>query len=225
MIPTMCGRFTRASPKQAIVDGFQIREFWETPDDMVWDPRYSIAPTQNVASITQGRKLGWFRWGLIPKWAKDKSIVNRLINGRSETAAEKPSFRDAFKKRRCLVVADGFYEWQKTNAGKQPYFITMADELPFAFAGLWETWNDSGGDDIHTCTILTTEANEMMKPIHDRMPAILDGDDYDEWLAGDDVHHLLKPFLPELMASRPASRFVNSPKNDTPERIRGTHGN
>lgn len=222
----MCGRFTQASPKKKIVEGFQIREFSENSDDVLWAPRYNIAPTQPVLAITMsqdtsGRQLRRFKWGLVPSWAKDASIGNKLINARSETAATKPSFREAFKRRRCLIVADGFYEWQKLGSAKQPHYIYMADAEPFAMAGLWERWYDPDGQSLATCTILTTEANDMMRPIHHRMPVILDHGDYDEWLdtkpSSDGVQHLMKPCPSEVMDSRAVSKLVNNPRNDSVE--------
>ena len=158
----MCGRYTLTTSKEKLVEEFDLSgELPELP------PSYNIAPTQDVATILgdgEARRLELMRWGLIPSWADDPGIGSRMINARSETAAEKPSFRAAFKKRRCLIPADGFYEWQKTNGAKQPFHIRLQDERPFALAGLWEIWRDEGGPEVHSCTILTTEANDLLVP-------------------------------------------------------------
>jgi putative SOS response-associated peptidase YedK len=167
----MCGRFTlRASPR-LIAEQFDLFNMPELK------PRYNVAPSQSVAVVRQqpdaeGRELALLKWGLIPAWAADAKIGNRMANAHSETAASKPSFRSAFKRRRCLVVADGFYEWQKVGSKKQPHFIRLRDDRPFGIAGLWERW-DKQGEPIESCTLLTTEPNELMKPIHDRMPVII----------------------------------------------------
>jgi putative SOS response-associated peptidase YedK len=160
------------------------------------------------------------RWGLIPSWAKDAKIGNKLINARGETVAEKPSFRSAFRKRRCLIPADGFYEWKKLDGGKQPHFIHLRDEEPFAFAGLWEHWtNPDDGEVIESCTIVTTEANALMRTLHDRMPVILPPADYDRWLdpATQDVEglkELLRPYSSEEMTAYPISAYVNNPRHE-----------
>ena len=192
-------------------------------------PRYNVAPTQPVVVVrtvstsstnvvSPKRELTFLLWGLIPSWAKDPKIGSSLINARAETVAEKPSFRAAFKRRRCLVLADGFYEWQKLEGKKQPLFIHMADRQPFALAGLWESWHSPDGGIIDTCTILTTSPNELMEPIHNRMPVILEPEDYNTWLIPDDqpdtALHLLRPFLAEKMAAYPVSTWVNSPAHD-----------
>jgi putative SOS response-associated peptidase YedK len=183
-------------------------------------PRYNIAPSQPVGVIVRGQnatkpEFRLMGWGLIPSWAKDPSIGAKLINARSETVTEKPSFRAAFKYRRCLIPADGFYEWKKTQRGaKQPFYFSMADNAVFAFAGLWESWND-----IETCTILTTSANSLLQPIHDRMPVILSSEDYGRWLdpniqGGKVLLDLLRSFPDEPMQAIPVSTRVNSAKND-----------
>jgi putative SOS response-associated peptidase YedK len=163
------------------------------------------------------------RWGLIPSWAKDPAMGAKLINARAETVAEKPSFRSAFRHRRCLVVADGFYEWQKQEGKKQPFYFRLQDGQPFAFAGLWESWKDPNGEVVDSCTILTTEANQLMQPIHDRMPVILASQDYDLWLdptvQSEQLQNLLQPFPSEAMVSYPVSTKVNKPTNDTPELV------
>jgi len=212
----MCGRYTLRTPVETLAEEFGISDpLPEIPT------RYNIAPTQEVAAVLEEdeeRKLEMLRWGLIPSWADDPAVGNRMINARSETAAEKPSFRTAFRKRRCLILADGFYEWQKTNGGKQPYYIRMKNGSPFAFAGLWESWDKYGGE-IRSCTILTTDANEMVREVHHRMPVILPPETYDLWLDPDmwetePLLDLLRPYPDDGMEAYPVSRFVNSPSND-----------
>jgi putative SOS response-associated peptidase YedK len=172
---------------------------------------------------TEERELTFLHWGLIPSWSKDRKIGSRLINARSETVTEKPSFRAAFKRRRCLIPADGFYEWQRQGSRKQPIYIHSHDGAPFALAGLWETWQAADGSVIDSCTILTTEPNELMEPIHNRMPVILEPPDYDTWLhPGDNPNvalHLLRPYASEKMAAYPVSTLVNNPRNDSPDCI------
>jgi len=197
----------------------------ETPNS---EPRYNVAPTQPVAAIRIGsaaetREIVFLRWGLIPHWADDPSIGNRMINARAETVSSKPSFRQAFKKRRCLVVADGFYEWQKVDGKKQPFYIHLKDDQPFGFAGLWERWSGKG-EEIQSCTIITTEPNELMKPIHNRMPVIVQQEDYDRWLNpafedGKALQQVLRRYPTELMAAYPVSTLVNNPRNDVAECI------
>ncbi|MBI1294093.1 hypothetical protein GC175_03930 [bacterium] len=215
----MCGRFAlRASPEQ-------LAELFDLPEAPPAAPRYNIAPTQPVFSVrtnphTGVREATFFTWGLVPSWADDPSIGSRMINARAETVAEKPSFRAAYKYRRCLIPTDSFYEWQKTKEGKQPHLIGMADGAPFAFAGLWEHW-ERNGSVIESCTILTTDANELVSPIHNRMPVILDPADFDEWLSpkiqgGDKLRHLLRPFPKERMKAYPVSTLVNNPRNEDP---------
>ena len=218
----MCGRFTlRASP----VDLSHLFDLAEVPP---LEPRYNIAPTQTVfalrADAAGKRETAQLRWGLVPAWAKDTKIGYKLINARSDSAATKPSFRNAFKKRRCLIATSGFYEWKKTGAKtKQPYYVHCADGAPFAFAGLWEAWQ---GDEkpIESCTILTTDANDLMAPIHNRMPVILDAKDFDRWLdpAVQDpakLQPLLVPYSGSDMTAYPISTFVNSPRNQGPQCI------
>ena len=176
----MCGRFTLRSSPQAVAEAFAL------PDVPELFPHFNIAPSQPVAVVRQqpgadARELTFLRWGLIPAWAADPSIGDRLANARSETAATKPSFRRAFRSRRCLVVADGFYEWQKVNGRKQPYFVGLRGDRPFGLAGLWERW-DKGGEPVESCTILTTDANELMQPIHGRMPVVVPPEPYGLWL-------------------------------------------
>lgn len=212
----MCGRYTLRTPVETLAEEFGITgSLPEIPAS------FNIAPTQEVAAVLEedeNRKLEMLRWGLIPSWADDPAVGNKMINARSETAAEKPSFRTAFRKRRCLILADGFYEWQKSNGGKQPYYIRMEDESPFALAGLWEVW-DKHGEEIRSCTILTTDANEKVGEVHHRMPVILPSETYDLWLDPDmretePLLDLLRPYPEDVMEAYPVSRFVNSPSND-----------
>jgi putative SOS response-associated peptidase YedK len=197
----------------------------ETASPLNVPVRYNVAPTQDVPAVRPakagGRELAMLRWGLIPAWAKDEDIGARLINARGETAAELPSFRAAFRRRRCLVAADGFYEWRKAGKGpKQPFLVELADGRPFAFAGLWERWDKApDGRPLETCTIITTRANELLAPIHDRMPVILPPADYDAWLdvEGTGVEAakaLLRPYPAAAMAAHPVSPRVNNARND-----------
>jgi len=214
----MCGRYTLRTPVDVLAEGFEIEEH---PSSIT--PNYNTAPTQEVASVVEEddkRKLEMFHWGLIPSWAKDPAIGNKMINARAETVSEKPSFRKAFKVRRCLILADGFYEWQKTDNGKQPYHIRMQDGSPFAFAGLWEVW-DKYGEEIRSCTIITTDANDLMSEIHHRMPVILHPEDYSLWLDPDfdekeALTSLLKPYPADAMEAYSVSRRVNKPSNNEP---------
>jgi putative SOS response-associated peptidase YedK len=219
----MCGRFTLNTSAQILAEFFQLAEI---PDIK---PRYNIAPTQAIATVTiapekMQRHFQFMRWGLIPSWAKDVKIGNQMINARSETVAEKPAFRSAIKHRRCLIVADGFYEWQPQGKTKQPYYFQMADSQPFAFAGLWENWESTEGENIASCTIITTAANETVKPVHDRMPVILPEGDWEHWLDpaitnSQQVLPLLKPYDPTAMKGNAVSAIVNNPKIESPECI------
>jgi putative SOS response-associated peptidase YedK len=215
----MCGRFALISSQQEFAGHFLVEDAPELA------PRYNIAPTQPVLAVRVGqtgnREATHFAWGLIPSWAKDLSIGQKLINARSETAAEKPAFRTALRRRRCLLPASGFYEWEKRGAAKQPYFIRMAGGGLCAFAGLWEVWNGPDGETLESCTILTTGPNELLAPIHNRMPVILVPADYDKWLDprqtdSGRVVSLLQPFPAKNMEAYPVSTFVNSPRNDSP---------
>jgi putative SOS response-associated peptidase YedK len=211
----MCGRYTLRTPVDTLAERFEIDD---TPSSIA--ASYNVAPTQGVATVLVEdgkRKLEMLHWGLIPSWADDPSIGNRMINARAETVAEKPSFRKAFRNHRCLVLADGFYEWQKTANGKQPYYIRMEDDSPFAFAGLWESWKN--GSEVRSATIITTDANDVVAPIHNRMPVILHPEDYDLWLDPDfdekePLSTLLNPYPAEAMEAYPVSRRVNSPSNN-----------
>ncbi len=216
----MCGRYTLASPTERLAE-----EFGLDGTSVELAPNYNVAPTQGVAAVLEEggqRRLEVLRWGLIPPWADDPGIGSRMINARSETAPGKPSFRRAFRERRCLIPADGFYEWQRTNGAKQPYYIHMEDGRPFAFAGLWESWSKGEGE-IRTCTILTTGANALVGEVHDRMPVILAHDAYDVWLdpasERDELTGLLAPYPEDEMEAYPVSRFVNSPSNNDPRCI------
>lgn len=219
----MCGRFLQLRSWSDLVRLYNI-----TASSMPLNlpPRYNIAPTQDVPVVrherqTGERELAVMRWGLVPFWAKDITVGNKMINARAETLTEKPAFRHAFRQRRCLVVADGFYEWATTVAGsKQPYFISVAGGEPFAFAGLWETWKSPDGERIESCTIVVTEANAVLRPIHDRMPVILDADRFDLWLDTttplDEAQALLRAYVGE-MTLYPISPRVNSVRNDDPD--------
>ncbi len=211
----MCGRYSQRYSWSELYELYQL-----TGPALNLAPRYNIAPTQNATVIrvgNDGRYASQMRWGLIPSWAKDISFGAKTINARSETVAEKPSFRSAFKKRRCLVPADGYYEWVGPKGDKQPYRIVVNDGALFSFAGLWETWNKDG-ETIESFTIITCAPNAVTGPIHPRMPVILAQDDYDDWLGGDD-DKLLRPYPAESMSAYPVSRAVNNVKNDTPECI------
>jgi putative SOS response-associated peptidase YedK len=217
----MCGRFSLTIDPESLQAAFPD---FSIPGDI--PPSYNIAPTQPIPVIPNDgeNKLDFFRWGLIPSWTKpDKVGKYSLINARSETAAEKPSFKNSFRRRRCLILADGFYEWSKPTGGgpKTPYYFTLIDHQPFAFAGLWEIWNSPDGDQIKSACILTTSPNQIVKPVHERMPVILDSADYQAWLDPDeikseDLQDLMKPFPGERMDSYPVSTYVNSPKNNSP---------
>jgi len=217
----MCGRFTLKTPTPVLIEHFGLARCPELP------PRFNIAPTQDVPVVredseTGERELSLVHWGLIPFWADDKKVGNRMINARSETAAKRPAFRAAFRRRRCLVAADGLCEWKKRGQEKQPYHIHLADERPFAFAGLWERWKEEEeSEPLESCTILTTDANEMMRALHDRMPVLLAPEDYDRWLDphlddAEELQDLLEPYPPEEMEAHPVSKHVNNPRNEDP---------
>ena len=218
----MCGRFTLRTNPHEFATLFGLNSVPDLP------PRYNIAPTQDVLCIrdsgafdASARQAALLRWGLVPGWADDPKIGNKLINARSETVAAKPSFRSAFKRRRCLIVADGFYEWQRLAAGKQPWFFRLADDEPFAFAGLWETWSHGDGPPLETCCLLTTDANTVVGAVHDRMPVILPPADHGRWLdpATDAkrLHALLRPYPADAMTALAVSPQVNSPRHEGPE--------
>jgi putative SOS response-associated peptidase YedK len=216
----MCGRFSLTAEMSALQEMFPWVNF-----STEIQPRYNIAPSQSVAVITNDgtNSLDFFHWGLIPSWAKDIQIGSQLINARAETITEKPSFRISFRRRRCLVLADGFFEWQKQGDSKRkiPNYIHLVTGKPFAFAGLWERWTSPEGNDIKSCTIITTQPNSLMEPIHNRMPVILRPEDYQVWLrpgeqAPAELTKLLNPFPADLMKAYMVSPLVNSPANDLP---------
>lgn len=218
----MCGRFTLATTAKKLAESFSD---FKPPEEL--PPRYNVAPSQPIAVVANNsqNKIEFFQWGLIPSWAKDPTIGNRMINARAETLAEKPSFKKAFQRRRCLVLADGFYEWRKNpNKTKTPMYIQLESQDPFAFAGLWESWHSPEGDTVLSCTIITTEPNELMTTIHNRMPVILPTEAYAQWLdpaeqKAEQLQGLLKPYPAELMMAYPVSTLVNNPHNDSPELI------
>jgi len=212
----MCGRFAFYSPAEATAALFRVQM------DVSIEARYNIAPTQFIPAVRDNdsnvRELVMLRWGLVPFWSKDPAIGNRMINARSETVAEKPSFRNAYKDRRCLILASGFYEWRKEGDIKTPYFITTADDSPFAFAGLWERWNSRESDEsLQTTTIITAAANDFMTSLHHRMPIILQSDAADRWLSGDnDLINNVVDITPPLKAW-PVDRRVNNARNEGPD--------
>ena len=220
----MCGRYTvRGILPVAELFGISLPPEFQ-------QPRYNLAPTQDVLVVRSaadasgakgGRRGDLLRWGLVPHWAEDPSVGNRMINARAETAAQRPAFRDAMKRRRCLVPADGFYEWQAVPGSKrkQPHLIRMKDDRPFGFAGLWESWG-RGDERLETFTILTTSPNELIAAIHDRMPVIVPPEEFDRWLdpavPASDVADLLRPYPAEQMQAQPVGTRVNNPANDDP---------
>ncbi|MBM3152336.1 MAG: SOS response-associated peptidase [Chloroflexi bacterium] len=217
----MCGRFTLTLDPDELQQAFPQFTF-----PAGFRPRYNIAPTQPALAVPNDGtgRAGFFTWGLVPSWAKDPSIASRLINARAETLAEKPSFRSAFKYRRCLVLADGFFEWQAQagQKGKVPHHISLLSGLPFAMAGLWENWNSPDGSAIRSCTIVTTQPNALTAGIHNRMPVILPPEAFKAWLdpaprLAEGLLPLLAPYPAGAMTARPVSTLVNSPANDRPE--------
>jgi|SRR5882724_149418 len=230
----MCGRFTVRLTWEQIHGLLNIPPAKRDPAQRELDlnPRYNVAPSQKIPVVRLDpagqRELVMLRWGLIPSWATDPKIGYKMINARAETVATAPSFRAAFKRRRCLIPTSGFYEWKKLeDDSKQPYLIQMRDGEPFSFAGLWERW-DKGEEPIETCTIITGEPNSLVADLHNRMPVILDPADYDAWLTGSDppaLQKMLQPFPAQLMTAFPVSKRVNSVKNDDAElieRVRAT---
>ena len=219
----MCGRFTLTVNPADLQDTFSNYSF-----PAKFAPRFNIAPSQPVLAISNDEKYtaDFFVWGLIPMWAKDPTIGSRLINARGETLAEKPSFRGSYRHKRCLILADGFYEWKTfgDRKNKTPYFIHMQDRQPFAIAGLWDSWESPDGSSIKTCTIITTTPNELMENIHDRMPVILHSRDYAKWLdpapqTPESLQPLIKPFSADAMSAYPVSTLVNKASNDLPELV------
>lgn len=217
----MCGRFTRKENFQHLAEQLGLKVLPPL------SPRYNIAPSQLVACVrtnpeSRQRECMELQWGLVPSWAKDSNIGNKLINARGETVAEKPAFRKAFKHQRCLVLADGFYEWKQEGKAKQPYYVRFKDQRPFAFAGLWERWEKDEAAPLETCTLITTGPNSVMEPIHHRMPVILASKDFANWIdsslqAVERINVLLRPFPSEEMEAYPVSQLVNNPRNDRPE--------
>jgi putative SOS response-associated peptidase YedK len=213
---SMCGRYSFAVEDALIKERFGV-----SVRTAIYKARYNCAPSQDLAVIqgTDPLSLAFFRWGLIPSWAKDPAIGNRLINARAETIEEKPSFRSAFRSRRCLVPADGFFEWKKDRE-KTPYRIVMKDRQPFAMAGIWERWTAPDGEIVHSFSILTTGPNALMAAIHDRMPVILHPEEETLWLGQTEparLKELLRPFPAEKMEAYPVSKLVNAPVNDRAE--------
>ena len=219
----MCGRFTLTVNPADLQDTFSDFNF-----PAKFAPRFNIAPSQPVLAIPNDEKYtaDFFVWGLIPMWAKDPEIGNRLINARGETLAEKPSFRGSYRHKRCLILSDGFYEWKAfgSRKTKTPYYIHMQDRKPFAIAGLWDHWESPDGSSVKSCTIITTTPNDLMESIHDRMPVILHPRDYAKWLnpapqTPENLQPLIKPFPTEAMTAYPVSILVNKVTNDTPELV------
>lgn len=227
----MCGRFTLRTPAADVA-----RQFGLFPPPEL-EPRFNIAPTQLVGAVraksrdqaasadgATGREWVWLRWGLVPSWAKDLAIGNRMINARAETVAEKPAFRAAFRRRRCLIVADGFYEWGRADGKKRPCHIHLPDDEPFAFAGLWERWGQ-GDQQVESCTIITTAANDTIAPLHDRMPVVLPSAAYGVWLDPEltepaPLEQLLLPLADEELTIDSVSSWVNIPTHEGPECLR-----
>ncbi len=213
----MCGRFTLALTPEELAEAFDLID---VPDDA--GPRYNIAPTQQVAAITSEAPeiAQMLKWGLIPSWAKDPSMGAKLINARAETVASKPSFRSAYERRRCLILADGFYEWKREGTARRPHRIRLGTGAPLTFAGLWESWQSPAGPQVRTCTIITTTANELVEEVHTRMPVIVSPDDRGTWLeedgGGRESARLLRPYPAEEMVLEPVGTRVNSVHNDDP---------
>ena len=215
----MCGRYSITASLEELAKRF---DFDGHGDD--FSPRYNVAPTQQVLAVVGGdsRRAGFMRWGLIPPWSKDGPSSRPLINARAETVAEKPSFRSSLKKRRCLVLADGFYEWQRAGDTKRPMRVAMRSGEPFAFAGLWSVWTDPEGNRTPSCAIITTEANDLLRPIHHRMPVILPEQAEDLWLDtalddSDALTQLLEPYSKDALEAYEVSGLVNSASNDIPK--------
>lgn len=217
----MCGRFRLGKGREA------LKKHFGADGEPDWDPRYNVAPGQGVAAVRQDpvepkREVSTLRWGLIPYWAKEANIGYKMINTRSETAAEKPAYREALRLRRCLIAADGFYEWKKLGKVKQPYCFTLADESIFSFAGIWDRWKAPDGNIVFSCSILTTSANALVQDVHDRMPVIVAPDAYDLWLDPGfkdlvGIAEMLRPLAPGTMKRFQVSTRVNSVKFDDPE--------
>ena len=220
-ISLMCGRYRLSRRKQA------IEQYFETANEAEWEPRYNIAPSQMVGVIRQDaakpeRYFSLVRWGLIPYWSQDASTGHKMINARSETVADKPAFGEPFRRRRCLIPADGFYEWQRSKRIKQPFHFGMRDDSMFAFAGVWDRWRDATGQVVESCSILTTTPNSLLADVHDRMPVILGSECYELWLDPGFrntgvLAEMLRPFDARLMRRYPVSNRINSVSNDDAE--------
>jgi putative SOS response-associated peptidase YedK len=217
----MCGRFTIFIPLEQLDKLINIFDLPTLP------PSYNVCPGQKIAAIRcidDKYRLDYLHWGLIPSWAKDKSISHKLINARAETITEKPSFRNAFHSRRCLIPANGFYDWCEINGIRTPHYFHLKDNQPMMFAGLWDHWKSPEGEIIESCTIITTPANTLVQNIHDRMPAILQPAEYEPWLSPDsrqpELVQLLQPYPPSLMTYYPVSTLVNSPRNNSADLIK-----
>ncbi len=217
----MCGRFTLISEVSELQDEFPFATFVQDIQ-----PRYNIAPSQPIAVIANdpSYQVDFYVWGLIPHWAKDPQMGNRLINARAETVSQKPAFRSPFRYHRCLILANGFYEWKKEDGSKTPMFIQLKSKKPFAFAGLWDSWQSPDGSEVRSCTIITTSPNSLLKPIHDRMPVILSPENYLTWIKPDpasptELNPLLQPYPTEKMAAYAVSKRVNDPQLDDPQCI------
>ena len=215
----MCGRYTIVIPIEELIKNFQLE------DDQPFEARYNIAPTQNVPAVCQlgdgTRVLRSFRWGLVPHWAKDLAIGNKMINARSETVAEKPAFRGPIRYRRCLLPASGFFEWSRQGKTKVPFYIRRKDKAPLAFAGIWDSWKGPDGV-VESCSILTTGANDLVGKLHDRMPVILSPAEFPIWLdreinEPEPLQSLFTPFPSDLLVADQVSPLVNNPRNDSPE--------
>ena len=215
----MCGRFVQYSAPDVYASEFELESLCEV------EPRYNVAPTQPVLAVRQGesgrRELVRLRWGLVPGWSKGPDNRYSMINARAETVASKPAYRNAFKHKRCLIPAEGFYEWKAQSGGKMPYLIRRKDSAPFAMAGLWERWHAEGGESLESCAIIVTDANHLVRGIHDRMPVILPRGDYQAWLDADNedtegLLAMLTPASPDHWIAFPVSRAVNNARNDRP---------
>jgi len=213
----MCGRFTLTVSANIIKDYFELEDIFEVA------PRYNIAPSQGVLAVRQSpeghHELAQLRWGLIPSWMKEKDISSKMINARAETIAERPAFRSAFRKRRCLIISDGFYEWQKSADGKQPMYIHKKDNMPFAMAGVWEHWHSNEEHVLESCTIITTSANPLISKLHERMPVIFQRDQHDAWLEHreqdpDFLQAMLQPYAGKELEYYPVSPKMNNPRYD-----------
>ncbi|MBU1214817.1 MAG: SOS response-associated peptidase [Gammaproteobacteria bacterium] len=208
----MCGRFANKETPASLA------EYFQADGQVDFSPSYNIAPSSRIVTVTADaqdhRHLKLMKWGLIPSWAKDPSIGNKLANARGETVAEKPSFRTAFRTRRCIIPATGFFEWKADGGKKYPWFISLKSGEPLAMAGIWEAWRSEAGESIETCCIITTDCNELMQPIHDRMPVLLNRDQWSNWLSPSEkqpanLHSMIRPFSPDLMQAWPVTRELN----------------